>query len=135
MARGGGLSNKGVKLTRNWRADLTSPPWAAQLTPVPLDGAKHRSACMESQNSVRAITIRQPYAPAAVNMGRLIENRTWSTKSRGDLSNHVGVGHSDEQWLQEDFGLRAPLDPPRGACVAMCRLVDVVTQSADGVRG
>lgn len=55
--------------------------------------------------NVRAITIRQPYAWAIVEKGKRIENRTGSTRSRGDLS--------------------------RGAFVAMCRLVDVVTESDD----
>ena len=67
--------------------------------------------------NVRAITIRQPYARAIVKKGKRIENRTWSTKSRGDLFIHA-----------------AP-DPPRGVLVAMCRLVDVVTESDEVVRG
>ena len=79
----------------------------------------------------RAITIRQPYPWASVKKGTRIENRTWSSKSRRDLFIHAGVGYGDEQWLQEEFGLRVPPDPPRGAFVAMCRLVDVVTESDD----
>ena len=51
--------------------------------------------------NVRAITIRQPYAWAIVKKGKRIENRTWSTKSRGDLFIHAGVGYGDEQWLQD----------------------------------
>jgi hypothetical protein len=81
--------------------------------------------------NVRAITIRQPYAWAIVKKGKRIENRTWSTKSREDLFIHAGVGYGDEQWLQAGFGLRVPPDPPRGAFVAMGRLVDVVTESDD----
>ena len=42
--------------------------------------------------NVRAITIRQPYAWAIVKKGRRIENRTWITKSRGDLLIHAGAG-------------------------------------------
>jgi len=40
-----------------------------------------------------------------------------------------------EQWLQEEFGLRAPPDPPRGAFVATCTFVDVVTEREDRGRG
>ncbi len=81
--------------------------------------------------NVHAITIRQPYAWVIVKKGKRIGNRTWSTKSRGDLFIHAGVGCGDEQWLQEEFGLRVPPDPRRGDFVEMCRLVDVVTGSDD----
>jgi hypothetical protein len=39
----------------------------------------------------------------------------------GYLINPTGTG----------YGLSIPPDPPRGAFVAMCRLVDVVTESDD----
>ena len=42
-------------------------------------------------------------------------------------------GH--EQWLQEEFRLRVPQDPPRGAIVAMCTLVDAVTKATIGFEG
>jgi hypothetical protein len=35
--------------------------------------------------NISAITIRHPCAGAIVKKGKRIENRTWSTKSRGDL--------------------------------------------------
>ena len=78
--------------------------------------------------NVRAITIRQPYAWAIIKKSKRIENRAWSTTSRGDLFIHAGVGYGDGQWRQEAFGLRVPPDPPRGAFVAMCRLVDGGTE-------
>jgi hypothetical protein len=49
--------------------------------------------------NARAITIRQPYAREIVKKGKRIENRTWSTKYRGDLFIHAGVGYGDEPWL------------------------------------
>ncbi len=81
--------------------------------------------------SVRAITIRQPYARAIVKKGKRIEKRTWSTKSRGDHFIHAGVAYGDERWLQVEYGLRVPPDPPRGAFVTICGPFGLVTKSDD----
>jgi hypothetical protein len=60
------------------------------------------------------------------------ENRTWSTKERGDLFLHARVGYGEEQWLQEEFGLCVP--DLRGVFTAMYRLVDVDRERRWAVR-
>lgn len=42
--------------------------------------------------TLRALTIRQPWAWAIIHGGKDIENRSWNTKHRGPLVIHAGMG-------------------------------------------
>lgn len=42
---------------------------------------------------MRAITIRNPYADQIMRGVKLIENRSWTTKYRGELVIHAGIRH------------------------------------------
>lgn len=73
---------------------------------------------------MKALTICQPYAHLIAFGHKLVENREWPTRYRGDLLIHAGksrdwMAGTDEQFAR-DYGER----PVFGAVVAMASLVD-----------
>jgi hypothetical protein len=94
---------------------------------------------MATTNSVkrpgglRALTIKPPWAWAIAHAGKRIENRSWTTKYRGPLVIHSGIGlkAADVASLERILGKR--VDPKRfhlGAIVATATLADVLPLEA-----
>ena len=80
-------------------------------------------------NSMKALSIRQPWAWLIVNGYKDIENRTWSTDFRGRIYLHAGkrvkTGDFPEQrdYIRES-GLILPEEPPLRAMVGEVTITD-----------
>jgi len=82
---------------------------------------------------MKALTIRQPWAWAITHGYKKFENRTWQTSYRGPLLIHAGRRFDQEglDWIKATFpNLPMPEQFQQGGFVGMCKLVDVVTESA-----
>lgn len=77
--------------------------------------------------TMKALTIQQPWAWAIAEGIKQVENRVWSTSHRGELAIHAGKkwDEAGREFL-ERLGHSVPDDLPRGAIVAVVDLVDVV---------
>jgi len=51
---------------------------------------------METTTSMKALTVKQPWAWAIIHRGKDVENRSKPTKHRGRLYIHAGKGWADE---------------------------------------
>lgn len=93
---------------------------------------------------IPALSIRQPWAWAIVNVGKAVENRTWPTKYRGPVLIHASKGCTQLEYLDacdvivravddkyRGQGIRIPgwkqLD--RGGIVGVAEIVDCVSES------
>jgi hypothetical protein len=77
---------------------------------------------------IMALTVCQPWAWAIAAGHKRVENRTWSTRYRGRLAIHAGLGSGwdDEgRHALESLGINVPENLVRGAIVATCELTDV----------
>ena len=74
---------------------------------------------------MKALTICQPYAHLIVRGEKLVENRDWPTRHRGQLAIHAG---KSREWLgerDETFYRNIALDPlVFGAIVGQATIVD-----------
>lgn len=71
------------------------------------------------QNSIPALSIKQPYPHHIFHDGKDVENRDWPTKGRGWFLVHAGVSKSELAESQFDL--------PRGGVVGVARIIDCVT--------
>lgn len=89
---------------------------------------------------MKVLSIRQPWAWLIVNGHKDVENRTWSTKYRGEVLIHAGKGMTEEEYLDVEtflifekpeinLELPPPVDLQRGGIVGVAELVDCVTES------
>lgn len=89
-----------------------------------------------------ALSIRQPWAWAIVNLGKNIENRSWYTNFRGPFLLHAaknftsreyvdGIMYSERVCDAKYHGVSTPRpdDLERGGIVGMAKLVDCVQRS------
>jgi hypothetical protein len=85
---------------------------------------------------MRALSLRPHWAHAVLYLGKTVENRSWSTKYRGDFLLHAGGRLSRSEY--EDLvatakaqGFQAPKreDILEGGVIGLVTLVDVVTKS------
>lgn len=72
-----------------------------------------------AMETMRALTIRQPWAHAIMTLGKDVENRTWATPHRGLVVVHAG------QVVDRHAGMKVPGDLARGALLGVVELVDV----------
>lgn len=95
---------------------------------------------------MKALSIMQPWAHAILHWGKDVENRTWSTKFRGEFYIHAGLGFDQLGWdwmkanwnsvldLQQygiaAYGMRAQ-DFQRGGLVGIARLDHVIENIRD----
>lgn len=92
------------------------------------------------ENTVRCLTLTQPWATLIAIKAKRIETRSWATSYRGPLAIHAAKGLGPvggksglyELCMREPFfsaldaaGYRTGLDLPLGAIVATCYLLDV----------
>jgi ASCH domain len=82
---------------------------------------------------LRALSIRQPWAWAVAAGHKSIENRTWTTSYRGPFAIHAARVVETEAFADVErlTGQPVPGGLALGAVVAVCHLIDVVTQSDD----
>ena len=89
-----------------------------------------------------ALSIRQPWAYAIVQLGKRVENRTWTCRYRGPIYIHAAKGMKREEyesfayWWHHEFPGRRPLQtipalPPaeglaRGGIVGKCEIIDCI---------
>lgn len=89
--------------------------------------------------TLRALSVRQPWAHAIVHLGKDIENRQRRHSHRGLTLIHASAGMTGEEWLagfqfQQSRGLdekRLPLggDLQRGGIIGAVDILDCVDQS------
>jgi ASCH domain len=86
-------------------------------------------AVLTKQNSMKAISVRQPWAWLIVNGHKMIETRSWMTDYRGPLIIHA-AGKIDRSFsrreLEKHFRCVIPDDLPTGAVVGIADLIDCV---------
>ena len=84
---------------------------------------------------MKALSLRQPWAWLVVHGGKLIENRRWNTRFRGQFMIHAAQGMTATEYLDAcAFARRVSPSlevPPfeqikRGGFVGRARLVDVI---------
>lgn len=87
---------------------------------------------------MKILSIRQPWAWLIVNGHKDIENRTWSTRFRGEFLVHASKGMTRgeyEDCVNPVLSVRPVIDIPsfadleRGGIVGMAEIVDCVTES------
>jgi len=83
---------------------------------------------------VKAITVRQPWAWAIAQGHKLVENRTWTTRHRGQLAIHAGSrwdGPAAHLTVARFSGCHVGdvrvTDTHMGAVIAVVELVDICT--------
>jgi hypothetical protein len=95
------------------------PPEGRQTSVLSSSGADHASA--------RALSIRQPWAWAILNAGKIIENRSRRTHYRGPLLIHAGQREDPEGWAAlEAMELELPAAVQTGGIVGVVDLIDCV---------
>ena len=93
------------------------------------------------QQTLKALSVRQPWAWLIVYAGKDIENRSWATRFRGRFLVHASLGmtHDEyddvEDWLDSPDGPRGRIALPpfhelqRGGIIGQATLVDCVSRS------
>ena len=83
---------------------------------------------MSALDSIRGLTIRQPWASLIALGHKRIETRSWSTRHRELVAIHAAKGFSRDQrefaGVERALG-RLPSRIPRGAIIAVARISDV----------
>ena len=85
------------------------------------------------------MTLTQPWATLVAIGAKKIETRSWPTRYRGPLAIHAAKAFPSEAWhfcfdwdcLGPFYknGIKGPEELPRGAVLAVCRLVDCIPTS------
>lgn len=86
---------------------------------------------------MKALSIRQPWAWAILNLGKDVENRTWWTDYRGPVLIHAGKGMTRREYADAcecigdiaGWGSAPPQTLPRGGIVGMAEIIDCVSTS------
>jgi hypothetical protein len=92
--------------------------------------SKSRRIIASRKTTLRALSIRPPWAWAIAHAGKRIENRSWSTKYRGPLVIHSSLRllPADVERLENILGRRVNQNSfSRGAIVATATLADVLS--------
>ena len=84
---------------------------------------------MTKDETVRSLSLWQPWATLIANWHKRYETRTWRTAYRGPLLIHAGLkvdmGFAECVWAEGLLGDYDVRSLPRGAVVAVATLVDV----------
>ena len=97
---------------------------------------KRLSACEyqrrqhEEDGTIRALSIRQPWADAILHLGKNVENRPRLTHYRGPLLIHAGVtpARGGRERLIA-MGCPVPDDPPTGGIIGVVDVIDCIQNS------
>lgn len=84
---------------------------------------------------MKALTIRQPWAWLIAAGHKDIENRSWSTQTRGLIAIHAASAPAPNyaavcERIQREFGIVVPTDLPRGGIVGLME-IDGCAQSSN----
>lgn len=91
----------------------------------------------ESDEPIRALSVRQPWAWLIANRWKDIENRTWPTKFRGRFLIHAGqtFDHEGLRWVRAHFPhIPLPSTFDLGGIVGVAKLVDCFAPGSDAAR-
>lgn len=98
-----------------------------------MDGSGRHIPKMENGETMKALSIRQPWAWAILH-GKPVENRNWETKFRGPIFIHASKAFDNAgyEWLWQHRSLLEaeilhPHDFPKGGIVGKTEIVDCVT--------
>ena len=80
------------------------------------------NAILENLNSIKALSIRQPWCHRILHEGKDVENRSWPTNKRGWFLIHAA------QSEQEDRKLIREKQMPLGGIVGAMLITDCVTE-------
>lgn len=89
---------------------------------------------------MKALSIKQPWASLIVHGFKQVENRTWSTRFRGDIWIHAGKSIDREAMADVQAGIHpvtgaamlfGGIDFPTGGIIGRATIVDCVDQSDD----
>ncbi len=85
---------------------------------------------------MKALSIRQPWAWLIVNGHKDIENRSWTTRFRGEILVHASKGMTQDEYLEADIiaaenGVTIPpfKELERGGIVGKVTITDCVSKS------
>jgi hypothetical protein len=87
---------------------------------------------------MKALTVRQPWAWAIINVGKDIENRSWNTRIRGRIAIHAAQGMTREEYERgctyiKRIKPRAKIPPyedlERGEILGTVEIVDSIQDS------
>jgi hypothetical protein len=84
---------------------------------------------------MKALSIQQPWAHAILNLGKDIENRTWTTNIRGRVLIHAGkkIDKDGIDFIASMNKLSIPIDQEKlliGGIIGSVEIVDCVQKSA-----
>ena len=89
-----------------------------------------------SRFTIKALTVRQPWAWAIISGRKRVENRSWSTRVRGRIAIHSSQ-QPERDWrrlagmLEDAATWNACRESPNGAILGTVELVDCVGESDD----
>jgi hypothetical protein len=94
--------------------------------PAPLETIK-----VPQTQTIKVITLKQPWAWVIFNLGKDVENRFWSDSYRGILYIHAGKSYDEEgkAWIEEKFNVTVPDNLESGCIVGRVELVDISRDS------
>ena len=78
---------------------------------------------MVAMNTLRALSLRQPWAELILSGKKTIETRTWNTSYRGTFWIHASIASNPDHMKEFGFGSQ---DFNRGAIVGSAELVSVI---------
>jgi hypothetical protein len=84
---------------------------------------------------MKALTIRQPWAHAILNLGKDVENRSWRRNYRGPVLIHAGSYNERHprkrlaEYMQRPPSVKSLADLPKGFIVGIVEIVDYVKNS------
>jgi hypothetical protein len=82
----------------------------------------------KQMTTIKALSVRQPWADLIIRGIKAVENRSWSTKYRGPLLIHTGQKFDDRCVIQQQAQFNIDPDAlPYGAIVGIVDLDDIVT--------
>ena len=84
--------------------------------------AQKTKAILENLNSIKALSIRQPWCHRILHEGKDVENRSWPTKNRGWFLIHAAQSEQVDRKLIREKQL------PLGGIVGAMLITDCVTE-------
>ncbi len=99
---------------------------------IPVEQKPHtETAQSPSTQTIKCLTLKQPWAWAIFNLGKDIENRIWRDDYRGLLYIHAGIGYDEygKAWIEENFNISVPSHLESGCILGSVELVEISRDS------
>lgn len=84
---------------------------------------------LDASPTLKALTIRAPWAWAIAQGWKRVENRSWATRFRGRIAIHAAVSKESDADAAATFaslGIEPPSEFVRGAIIGTVELVDIL---------